>query len=34
MYQRHVGVMFFTSAILHATGADVTFNDGPGMHTV
>ena len=29
-YQRHV----FTFATVHATDADVTFYDGPGMRTV
>ena len=33
-YQRHVDVMYFTFATVHATDADITFNDGPGMHTV
>ena len=33
-YQRHVDVMYFTFATVHATDADVTFNDSPGMPTV
>ena len=32
-YQRHVDVMFLFATV-HATDADVTFYDGPGMHTV
>ena len=33
-YQRNVDVMFLHLLPVHTTDADVTFYDGPGMHTV